>query len=196
MLNIAVTGGIGSGKSTVTRFIREAGFTVIDADEMARDITSAGGKAMPYIKEHFGPGFINEDGSLNRKAMRDLVFRDPSQKAVLEAGTTKVVLEDIEKIKAEKAGSGEKALFFEIPLLFETGTEGDYDRVWTVTADYETRAARIAERDNTDPAIIELIMDSQADEESKIQKSDYVILNNGTLEELRCEVAAALRTIY
>jgi dephospho-CoA kinase len=68
---------------------------VIDADAMSRAMTAAGGKAMPYIREHFGPDYINEDGSLNRVAMRDLVFRNPRYKAILEEGTTKVVLQEI-----------------------------------------------------------------------------------------------------
>lgn len=193
MLNIAVTGGIGSGKSIVSGYISDAGFTVIDADAMSREMTSAGGKAIPYIRENFGPEFINDDGSLNRAMMRDLVFRDPRKKALLEEGTTKVVLEDIEAIKHDRENSGAKALFFDIPLLYETGTESDYDAVWVVTADYDIRAERVMERDSIDPAIIDLIMGSQADEEFKISRADYVIINNGSLDELKSEVDAALK---
>lgn len=193
MLSIAVTGGIGSGKSLVSEYIRDRGFTVIDADAMSREMTSAGGKAIPYIREHFGPEFINEDGSLNRAMMRDLVFKDPRKKALLEEGTTKVVLEDIEAIRREREKSGDKALFFDIPLLYETGTESDYDAVWAVTADYEVRAARVMARDGIDASIIDLIMGSQADEEYKISRADYVIINNGTTEELRAHVDDALR---
>jgi len=193
MISIAVTGGIGSGKSLVSEYIREAGFTVIDADAMSRAMTSAGGKAIPYIRENFGPEFINEDGSLNRAMMRDLVFRDPRKKALLEAGTTKVVLEDIEAIRREREQSGDRALFFDIPLLYETGTESDYDVVWAVTADYEVRAARVMARDGIDASIIDLIMGSQADEEYKISRADYVIINNGTTGELMSRVDDALR---
>ena len=109
MINIAITGGIGAGKSTVTDHLIAKGYTVIDADRMSREMTGPGGKAMPYILEHFGPDFINEDGSLNRAAMRSLVFQAPRYKEILEEGTTRVVLEDIEKIKTEKAETGEKA---------------------------------------------------------------------------------------
>ena len=193
MKTIAITGGIGSGKTEVTNIIRSLGYTVIDADAMSREMTSAGGKAMPYILEHFGPDFVNEDGSLNRAAMRDLVFRDPQKKTLLEEGTTKVVLEDIEAIRREKEQRGEKALFFDIPLLFETGTEGDYDRVWVVTADYGIRAARIMERDGIDAAMIDLIMDSQTDEEAKAARADTVIVNNGSLSELENAVGSALK---
>lgn len=192
MITIAITGGIGAGKTTVTEHLISKGYTVIDADKMSREMTGPGGKAMPYILEHFGPDFINSDGSLNRGAMRDLVFQEPKYKAILEEGTTKVVLEDIEKIKQEKASSGEKALFFDIPLLFETHQEENYDQVWVVTADYEIRKSRVMERDKIEPSIIDLIMDSQSEEDRKVESADVVFKNNGTIEELTAEVDRVL----
>ena len=194
MITIAVTGGIGSGKTEVTNYLISKGFTVVDADKMSREMTSAGGKAMPYILEHFGPAFIQEDGSLNRAAMRDLVFKHPDKKKLLEEGTTKVVLEDIEAIKEERAASNDKALFFDIPLLFETGSEDDYDAVWVVTADYEVRKNRVMARDGIDPSIIDLIMDSQEGEEKKVRLADHVIYNNGTIEDLRASVDKTLKS--
>lgn len=194
MITIAVTGGIGSGKTEVTNYLISKGYTVVDADRMSREMTSAGGKAIPYIREHFGPAFILEDGSLNRAAMRDLVFKDPSMKKILEEGTTKVVLEDIEAIKKEREASDDKALFFDIPLLFETGSEDDYDAVWVVTADYEIRKKRVMARDGIEPSIIDLIMDSQEGEEKKVQLADRVIYNNGSLDELREAVDSTLRS--
>ena len=195
MITIAITGGIGAGKSTVTSHIISKGYTVIDADRMSREMTAPGGKAMPYILEHFGPDFINQDGSLNRAAMRDLVFQEPKYKSILEEGTTKVVLEDIEKIRQEKAESGEKALFFDIPLLFETHQEGNYDQVWVVTADYEIRKERVMSRDSIEPSIIDLIMDSQSEEERKVNSADLVFYNNGTVEELEEAVDRALASL-
>ena len=195
MLTIAVTGGIGAGKSTVTDYLTGRGYTVIDADRMSREMTSAGGKAMPYILEHFGPEYINEDGSLNRAAMRDLVFRDPARRAVLEEGTTNVVLEDIEKIRREKSEQGEKALFFDIPLLFELHQENNYDMVWTVTADREIRIERIMKRDGMDRAIADLMIESQAEEDIKTSASDVVFINNGSIDELKAQVDKALAVI-
>ena len=194
MITIAITGGIGSGKTQVTNYLMSKGYTVVDADKMSREMTSAGGKAIPYIRENFGPSFILEDGSLDRAKMRDLVFKDPSKKMLLEEGTTKVVLEDIEAIKNERAASNDKALFFDIPLLFETGSEDDYDAVWVVTADYDIRKERVMARDGIDPAIIDLIMDSQEGEENKVRLADQVIYNNGTLDELKESVERALKS--
>ncbi|MBQ3429660.1 MAG: dephospho-CoA kinase [Mogibacterium sp.] len=195
MISVAITGGIGSGKTEVTNYLISKGFTVIDADKMSREMTGAGGKAMPYILEHFGSSFILEDGSLDRAAMRDLIFRDPEKKLLLEEGTTKVILEDIEAIRKERAESGDKALFFDIPLLFETGTETDYDAILVITADYDVRKARIMARDDIDPAIIDLIMDTQEDEERKIAMADFVIFNNGTLEELHDAVDMLIKKL-
>ena len=194
MINIAVTGGIGSGKSTVTDIIRSYGYTVIDADRMSREMTSSGGSAIPYIREKFGHSFILEDGSLDRAKMRDLVFRDPAMKVLLEKGTTKVVLAEIERIRKDKERGGEKALFFDIPLLFETGTQDDYDAVWVVAADRDIRAARIMERDGIDQNMIDLIMGSQEDDDRKTAAADLVIYNNGTTEELEHSVEEALET--
>ena len=103
-------------------------------------------------------------------------------------------MKDIEAIKKERAASNDKALFFDIPLLFETGSEDDYDAVWVVTADYDLRKNRVMARDGIDPSIIDLIMDSQDGEEKKVQLADHVIYNNGTLDELRESVDAVLRS--
>ena len=192
MLSIAISGGIASGKSMATEYLKSQGYTVVDADEMAREITSAGGKAMPYIRENFGAEYILEDGSLNRAAMRDLVFKNPAKLALLEEGTTKVVIEDIAKIRAQREGEGDKILFYDIPLLFEKHQEGEYDAVWVITADREIRKIRLMERDDIDPDMIELIMDSQEDEDSKVSKADFVIYNNGTLNELYRAIDDAL----
>ncbi|MBE6019618.1 MAG: dephospho-CoA kinase [Clostridiales bacterium] len=195
MINIAITGGIGSGKSEVTAYLSSKGYIVVDADKMSREMTAAGGKAIPYIREHFGPAFIMEDGSLNRAAMRDLVFRDPAKKKLLEEGTTKVVIEDIEAIKAERERLGDKALFYDIPLLFETGTANNYDIVLVVTADYEVRKSRIMARDGIGPEIIDLIMDSQEGEDEKASMADFVIYNNGTIDDLHDSVELLLKKL-
>lgn len=195
MKTIAITGGIGSGKSELTNYLTQLGYTVVDADRMSREMTGPGGKAMPYILEHFGPDFILPDGSLDRAAMRDLVFRNPAKKKLLEEGTTKVVLEDIEQIKKEREDRGDSALFFDIPLLFETGTQDDYDLIWVVTAPYEVRRERVMKRDGIGSEIIDLIMDTQEDEYKKASKADFVIINDGTIDELRAAVDDALKKL-
>ena len=195
MLNIAITGGIGSGKSTVTDYLVSRGYTVIDADKMARELTEPGGRAIPYIREHFGESYIREDGSMDRAKMRDLIFKDFSKKAILEDGTTKVVLEDISNIKAEAEKSGASAMFYDIPLLYETKTENEYDRIWVVTADRELRKERVMKRDNIEAGIIDLIIGSQAEDDYKIKHADEVLYNNGSVEDLHTTIDSILNKL-
>ena len=193
MKNIAITGGIASGKTMASDYLRSLGYTVIDADEMAREMTAPGGKAMPFIIEHFGPDYLDENGGLNRAAMRDLVFKNPDKLMILEAGTTDVVISDIQKIKEDRAAAGDKILFYDIPLIFEKNLQDDYDAIWVITADRNIRKERLAERDCMDENMAELIMDSQEDEDKKIEAADFVIYNNGSLAELERSVDDALK---
>lgn len=192
MITIAITGGIGSGKSTVTDIILENGFRVIDADEMAREITGPHGKAIPYIREHFGDTFILPDGSMDRAKMRDLIFQNPEAKRVLEEGTTEIVKADIDAIRRETKTSDSKALFFDIPQLVEQGRQEDFDQVWVVTADINIRKARIMARDNVPKTLIDLIISSQAEEFELLEIADYIIYNNGTVQELRSKIQERL----
>ena len=193
MKNIAITGGIASGKTLASDYLRSLGYTVIDADEMAREMTAPGGKAMPFIIEHFGPDYLDQDGGLNRAAMRDLVFKNPDKLMILETGTTDVVISDIENIKEDRAAAGDKLMFYDIPLLFEKNLQDDYDAVWVVTADRTIRKERLAERDNMDEDMAELIMESQTDEDRKVEAADFVIYNNGNIAELERSIDDALR---
>lgn len=184
MLSIAITGGIGSGKSTVTEYLTRLGYIVVDADKMAREITAPGGKAIPYIREKFGESYIAADGSMDRAKMRDLIFSDYSKKRLLEQGTTKVVIDDIARIKQDAENNGVSAMFFDIPLLFENREQSNYDIVWVVTADHDTRCKRVMRRDGIAENVIELIIGSQKEDNEKIANADDVIYNNGTIVEL------------
>lgn len=194
MLNIAITGGIGSGKSRVTKILRTLGYLVIDADEISKSITSPGGKAIPFIREAFGEEYLNPDGSMDREKMRELVFKDPGKKALLESGTTEVVIKDMEVIKSQAQSSGEDAVFYDIPLLYENDLSGDYDAVWVVTADPDIRAERVMERDGISREDFDRIMDLQFEDDSRVEKADHVIYNNGTLSELKRSVIDALES--
>ena len=194
MLNIAITGGIGSGKTEVSNHLRNLGYTVIDADAISRAMTAEGGKALPLIRAKFGDQLFNEDGSLNRAAVREMIYNDSDKKALYESCTTKLVLEDIAAIRERSEESGEEIIFYDIPLLFETGTEGEYDAVWAVITDVEIRKRRIKERSGLDDSTIENIMSKQSSDSEKIEKADYVIYNNGTLDDLHSATEKALKT--
>lgn len=188
MITIAITGGIGAGKSTLTKYLLSLGYLVIDADNMAREITAPGGKAIPYIVEHFGMDYLTADGGMDRAKMRDLVFNNPSAKSMLEEGTTKVVIQDIDEIKETAKDKGVKVIFFDIPQLFENGIDKEYDQVWSIIADYDVKKKRIAERDGIEEEIIDLIIGSQSEDEYRINNSTEIIVNNGTKEELFLKV--------
>lgn len=188
MIRIAITGGIGSGKSAVCTYLEEQGYKVIYADKMARAMTEAGGKAIPYIREHFGDEYILEDGSMNRAMIRELVYSNPDAMAILEKGTTEVVIQDIEAISKNAELAGLDVLFYEIPLLFESGKEKEYDSCWLITADTDIRIERVMKRDGLSEEAVRLIIAKQMKEEKKLALADEVVYNNKGLEELRQEV--------
>ncbi|MBR2674609.1 MAG: dephospho-CoA kinase [Mogibacterium sp.] len=184
MKTIAVTGGIASGKSLAASYLKSKGYELIDADEIARVITAPGGRAIPFIMEHFGADYTDDEGGLDRAAMRELVFNNPDKKALLEMGTTDIVIEEIEKIKREREEAGNELLFFDIPLLFEKNQEDKYDYILMITADRETRKERILQREGLNDEMAELIIASQFDENKKVEAADFVIYNNGEIADL------------
>lgn len=194
MIRIAITGGIGSGKTAVTDYLEAKGFLIIDTDKMSHDMTAPGGKAIPYIREHFGEAFIAPDGSMDRKKMRDQVYQDPESMKVLEQGTTEVIVADTKKLIGEYEEEGAPCVFIAIPLLFETGySASDYDTIWSVTAPKELRLERVMKRDGLPRNMVERIMDKQVSDETRAEKSDELIENAGNLEELRDRIDTLLQ---
>lgn len=187
-MKIAVTGGIGSGKTVVTDYLSSKGYTVIDADQIAHQITAPGGKAIPYIRNHFGDDFIREDGSMDRDKMRERVYGNPDQLRLLEEGTTKAVIRVVEDRVRECRDRGDKVVFLAIPLLFETGSAGDYDAVWSVVADNNVRIRRVMERDRLTEEMVRKIMSRQVSDDVRRAGSSDIIDNSGTLAELHSQV--------
>lgn len=194
MLRIVVTGGIGSGKTAVTDYLQSKGFMVIDSDKMAHEITAPGGKAIPYIREHFGDSYICPDGSMNREAMRNLVYSDPEALKTLEAGTTQVIIRDIQKRTEVEEARGARAIFLAIPLFIESGeSTSAYDAVWSVIADSETRIRRVMNRDGLDEDMVRKIMATQVPDSVRLKASSDVIDNSGCLASLYPQVDLLLR---
>lgn len=194
MIRIAITGGIGSGKTAVTDYLETKGFPIIDTDKMSHDMTAPGGKAIPYIREHFGEAFIAPDGSMDRKKIRDLVYQDSESMKVLERGTTDVIVADTKKLIGEYEKDGATCVFIAIPLLFETGqSTSDYDAIWSVTAPRALRLERVMKRDGLPRNMVERIMDKQVNDEERAKKSDELIENVGNLQELREQIDTLLQ---
>lgn len=186
---IGVTGGIGSGKSAVARILRDLGAVVIDADSIARAVTAKGGKALEELTGYFGSRILDGNGDLNRKALADLVFKDPVKRHALEAITHKhivsKILDGIENIK--NSGKTE-IVVIDVPIPLEHGFLDVVDEVWTVTAEKETRIGRVMERSGyTYEEAVDRI-NSQMKEEDYLKVADEVIRNDGSMDELEKSV--------
>lgn len=185
MLRIALTGGIGSGKSAVTDHLRALGATVLDADEFSHQVTAKGGEALKRIGETFGPGVLTPDGSLDRAALRKLVFADATARAQLEA----ILHPDIRRRMWEAATQTDAPYcVFSIPLLIETGRTKEFDRVLVVEAPTSMRRKRTAHRSNLDRKQIDAIIATQASDEERRQAANDLIVNDGSIEELGAKV--------
>ena len=195
VLRLGLTGGIGSGKSTVAQFLVQRGAALIDADATARSVTAAGGAAIPALRAAFGDGFIDADGALDRERMRALAFTDPQAKQRLEAIVHPLVGEEIQARATAAAASGTRCLLFDIPLLVESGRwPRQLDRVLVVDCTPQTQLARVAARSALDTASIERIIAAQAPRMQRLAAADAVLFNDGiTLQQLEGQVELIAR---
>ncbi len=184
MYMIGLTGGIGSGKSRVAELFQEWGAAVIDTDVIAHELTAAGGGAIEPIRSAFGSGVITPQGALNRAAMREAVFQDPSARLRLEA-ILHPMIGQVTQARARQAKGC--YLVFVVPLLVESGRWRDkVDRVCVVDCDPATQIARVQARSGLTPETIARIMSAQASREERLAAADDVVLNDAgtTLEAL------------
>ncbi|MGF6375577.1 dephospho-CoA kinase [Clostridiales Family XIII bacterium PM5-7] len=146
---IGLTGGIGSGKSTVTDYLNQKGYRVIDADALARKITEKGTKTLKEIVDYFGENILLPDGNLNRKQVASIIFSHPEKKSQYQKMTTDVVVNMIrEEVSLLQKEGKEPLAFIDAPLLFEAGVDKLTDAIWLVTAPEEMRISRVKARDN------------------------------------------------
>ncbi len=186
-LRLGLTGGIGSGKSTVARLLHARGATVIDADAIARACTQSGGQAMDAVASVFGADFVTADGSLDRQRMRDHVFAHPQARAQLEAIVHPLVGQEIAR---QAAASKARCTVFDVPLLVESPRwRPQLDWVLVVDCSRETQIRRVLDRNGWERTTIEAIVDSQSPREYRLAAADTVIFNdvNG-IEYLQHEV--------
>jgi len=185
---IGLTGGIGSGKSTVASLLMAEGAVLVDTDAIARSIAQAGGVAMPALEAAFGPTVIATDGSLDRVAMRQLVFADAGAKARLEAILHPLIGAETQR---QAAAAGEDAIVvFDVPLLVESGRwRALVDRVLVVDAREETQLQRVVARSGWTPEAVRAVIAQQASRKARRAAADAVIYNESlTLAELGTEV--------
>jgi dephospho-CoA kinase len=204
-LRIGLTGGIGSGKSSVAATLRELQIPVIDADEQSRRLTAAGGVAIPAVRDAFGDRFIDNTGAMDRTAMRELVFRDPTAKRRLEALLHPLIGAALAREAQAAAERGAKAVVFDIPLLVESGHwRTRLDRVWVVDCSTETQVERVIRRSEAagQPMVrsaVQAIIAQQAAREQRLAAADAVIFNEGidlaALRDLARKLALSLPTV-
>ena len=189
---IGLTGGIGSGKSTVAGFLARRGAVIIDADAISRSLTAPGGRAMAAIAHTFGEAMLGPDGAMNRQAMRERIFQDPHAKHQLEH----IIHPLVSQLTAEQAQaavqSGHRVLVFDVPLLVESGERWrkQVDRVIVVDCDTETQKQRVMARSGLSALEVERIVAQQATRAQRLACADITLVNQGlNFDELDAQVA-------
>ena len=177
---IGLTGGIGTGKSTVSKYLASRGFEIIDADLIARQIVQPGSPLLDEIGRVFGAQFILPDGSLDRKALGAYVFQDSHRKKQLDD----IMMGRIVSTIRERIRAAECNVIVDAPLLFEVGLDADVEAVWLVDAADEVRIKRVCARDNIPAQQVSDRIKNQMPQSEKAAKSDEVIDNSGSEEEL------------
>ena len=193
---IGLTGGIGSGKSTVTDYLIARGFHVLDADQIAREIVLPGSEMLIQLTSVFGRGIILEDGSLDRQKLGEIVFSDPQKKETLDALMHTRILELIhERILQFREEGKRKVIFIDAPLLFETGLNKSVSEIWLTDVDDETRIKRIMARDGMNREEIEKRISAQMTREEKQSLADIILDNTGDQEALYQQIEQLLKNI-
>lgn len=179
---IALTGGIASGKTAVAELFAAEGVPVLDTDQIARDVVEPGTPALAAIVAEFGPEILDAAGRLDRSRMREVVFTDPELRKRLEAITHPAIRQELARRSAAADGLYQIHV---IPLLVETGRADAYDRVLVVDATEEEQVRRLLVRDGADAIMARRILQAQVTREQRLSAADDVIVNTGTLEDLR-----------
>ncbi len=193
---IGLTGGIGSGKSTVAAMLADLGSAVIDADALSRSLTAAGGRAIDAIRTRFGPDMVGADGAMDRQAMRQRVFSDPQARQQLEAILHPLVGQLSREQAQAAVQAGHRCLVHDVPLLVESGARwrSQVDRVLVVDCDNATQRERVVARSGLTGPEVERIIAQQATRLQRLACADLVIFNQGlSLEALRQQVREAAR---
>jgi len=193
---IGLTGGIATGKSTVTNYLREQGFTVIDADDLAREVVEPGTFGLEAVGTYFGPEVLTDKGVLNRESLRARIFDKPAVRLLLER-----ILHPLIQWRSNQEfefcrGQGMKIVFYDAPLIFEKNIERRFDEVICVAASPENQVKRLTKRSQLLKAEAEKIISSQLSLEEKCARSQHILHNDGSISELKKQVDELVRTHF
>ena len=188
---IGITGGISSGKSTVTNFLRQRGFQVVDADALVHQLQAPGGRLYNILVEHFGNQVVLKNGQLNRPLLASLIFSNPEEQEWSKETQGQVILEELAALKNQLAQT-ESIFFMDIPLLFEQGYESWFDEVWLIYLDRETQIERLMNRDKLSLEAAESRLASQWSLDKKKKLATHIIDNRGSLDQLLSQIISLL----
>lgn len=188
---IGITGGIASGKSTVTEFLRQKGFQVVDADAVVHQLQKPGGRLYQVLVEHFGEKILLENGELNRPLLASLIFSNPEEQEWSKRTQGEIIREELAALRNQIAQT--EALFFmDIPLLFEQDYASWFDETWLVYVNRDVQLERLMKRDQISKEAAESRLNSQWPLERKISLASHSLDNNGNQEQLIAQVVQLL----
>ena len=190
MLRVGLTGGIGAGKSTVAQMLVDRGAVVVDGDQIARELVRPGEPALAAIVARFGTGVLQPDGELDRAGLAEIVFPDPGALGDLDAIMHPRIAERAQQMLAEAEAAGVEVFVYDMPLIVENGTAGEFDVVVVVHAPIEVRLARLAVR-GVHVGDARERMSRQASDEQRAEVADILIDNGGDEEQLTQQVDRA-----
>lgn len=188
---IGITGGIASGKSTVTEFLRQKGFQVVDADAVVRQLQKPGRRLYQVLVVHFGEKILLENGELNRPLLASLIFSNPEEQEWSKRTQGEIIREELAALRNQFAQT--EALFFmDIPLLFEQDYASWFDETWLVYVNRDVQLERLMKRDQISKEAAETRLNSQWPLERKISLASHSLDNNGNQEQLIAQVVQLL----
>ena len=188
---IGITGGIASGKSTVTNFLRQKGFEVVDADALVHQLQKPGGRLYQILVEHFGEKVLLEDGELNRPLLANLIFSNSDEREWSKETQGQIIREELGSLR-DKFSETEELFFMDIPLLFEQDYASWFDETWLVYVRRDTQLDRLMNRDQLSKESAETRLASQWPLEEKKKFATYILDNNGSREQLLSQVVTLL----
>lgn len=188
---IGITGGIASGKSTVTNFLREKGFQVVDADAVVHDLQKPGGRLYQVLVQHFGQEILLENGELNRPLLASLIFSNLEEREWSRITQGEIIREELATLRDQLAHT-EEIFFMDIPLLFEQDYSAWFDETWLVYVDRDVQVERLMKRDQLFKDEAESRLGAQWPLEKKKDLTSHVLDNNGNQEQLLTQVVSLL----
>ena len=191
---IGITGGIASGKSTVTEFLRQQGYQVIDADQLVHELQEPGGRLYQALLSTFGSTILQEDGRLDRPKLGAMIFGNPELLAQSSQLQNEIIREELAR-RRDLLAETEDIFFMDLPLLFELGYDNWFDQIWLVDVTEETQLSRLMARNALSQEEAEKRIAAQLSLREKRKKADVLIDNNGSLEEARQQLRDALQKL-